>query len=287
MIVPPDLTALPLPAVIQEPSFETILSQMQADAGARLPALAPILELETSVANILLEAAAYRETLLRARINDAARSDRLAYAIGTDLDHVGANSSPAVTRMAGEDDDRFRLRILLATEARNVGSAERYRLIALSTDLSVRDAIVYRVGRDPTVHVALLSTADDGVADSSLIAEVTTALNDPSNRVVNGAFVVVSAVTSVVAVTATLTLLPNAPVSTTLAAAESALRAAWAAEGGLGRDITQDWLKARLMAANSVYSVALSSPAADVIVQPNEAASIGTVTLTAATSSGQ
>lgn len=287
MTVPPDLTALPLPAVIQEPSFEAILSRMQADAGTRLPSLAPVLELETSVANILLETAAYGETLLRARVNDAARSDRLAYATGADLDHVGANSSPAVTRMPGEDDERFRQRILLATMARNAGSEERYRLIAMSTDLTVKDAIVYRVGRDPTIHVALLSTAPDGVAGAGLIDAVTVALNDPSNRVVNGTFVVVSAVTSIVNITATLTLLPNAPVSTTLAAAENALRTAWAAEGGLGRDITRDWVKARLMAAGSVYGVALGSPAVDIIVHPNEAASIGTVTLSASASTGQ
>jgi len=272
------LAALPAPTVIEEVSFETILASMKADLSARLPDIAPVLALESSAAVKVMEACAYRETLLRARINDAARANLLAFATGADLDHVGANSSPAVSRMAGEADDRFRLRILLATQARNVGSPEFYRLVALNTDLTVKDAIAYRDGRDPTVNVAVLSTATDGVAGAGLLAEVTAAFADPANRLVNGVVNVVSAVASVVNIAADLTVTPNTPASIT-ATAESALRAAWAAEGGLGRDLTRDWIKARLMVPG-IYYVALSGPAADQVVPPHAAISIGTVTLT-------
>ena len=281
MTVPLELALLPKPQVIEELSFEAVLAQMQADLVVRYPDIAPILELESSVANTILEGAAYRETLLRARINDAARANLVAYATGSDLDHAGADASPPVSRMTGEDDDRFRTRILLTTMARNVGSEQRYRLVALNTDLSVKDAIAYRVGRSPTVNVALLSTASDGVASAGLITAVAATFALPENHLVNGDVNVLSAVTSVVNVAAALTLIPNVP-SSVLAGIEASLRAAWLAEGGLGRDLTVDWVKARLMATPSVYKAVVSLPVADVIVPPFQAASIGTVTLTIA-----
>jgi len=266
--------------VIEELSFETIFASMKADLLTRFPDIAPVLSLESSAAVKVMQVAAYRELLLRARTNDAARANLLAYASGSDLDHVGANSSPAVSRMLGEDDERFRTRILLTVRARNVGSEARYRLIALSTSTQVRDAIAYREGRDPTVKVALLSTDPTGEASLSLINAVAQEFAKLDNRLVNGPVQVRSAVTSVVNVVATLTLNPNQP-STLLASAEAALRAAWAAEGGLGRDLTRDWIRSRLMLPG-VYSVAITTPAADVVKPPYEAASIGTVSLTAA-----
>lgn len=272
------LAGLPAPAVIEEVSFEAVLAEMETDLATRFPAIAPILALESSAAKMVLEACAYREMMLRLRINDAARANLLAYAIGADLDHVGANASPPVARMFNESDDRYRERILLAVRARNVGSVYRYEFVALTADLSVRDAIAYRVGRDPTVYVALLTTAGDGVASPALIAAVQTEFDKPENRMVNSPVVVLSAVTSVVNIVATITVTPGTPTTIT-ERAEAALRAAWLAEGGLGRDMTIDWIKARLMVAG-VYSVSVSLPAANVIKPSEKAAAIGTVSLT-------
>lgn len=276
----PFLSGLPDPTVIQEVSFEAILDAMKADLIARFPDIAPILSLESSAAVKVMQVAAYREMLLRSRINDAARANLLAYATGADLDHVGANASPPVLRMYQEDDERFRSRILLTTKARNTGSIYRYELVALNTDITIRSAKAYRIARDPTVYVALLSNSSDGVTPQSVIDEVEEAFDLPENRMVNGDVVVRSAVTSVVNISAALTITGNQP-STLLASAEAALRAAWQTEGGLGRDMTRDWIKARLQVPG-VYSVALAAPAQDVIKPPFEAASIGTVTLTIA-----
>jgi phage-related baseplate assembly protein len=227
-----------------------------------------------------MQVAAYREMLLRSRINFAARANLLAYATGSDLDHVGANASPPVLRMYQEDDERFRARILDAVSARNTGSLARYRYVAMSADIRVANAIAYRDGRSPTVYVALLSTNIDGSADATLIATVQAAFERPENRMVNGAVVVRSAVTAVVNIVAALTMVPGIPAAV-VASAEKALRGAWAAEGGLGRDLTRDWIRARLQVPG-VYSVDVSQPAADIIKPPYEAASLGTVTLTLA-----
>lgn len=275
-----NLSDLPDPTVIEEISFETILAAMKTDLVNRFPDIAPILALESSAAVKVMEVMAYRELVLRARVNDAARANLLANATGADLDHVGANSSPPVERLYGETDERFRLRILLTTQAQNVGSKDRYRLIALNTNATIADAIAYTEPGDPTVYVALLPSAATGVFDTVVIPAVEAAFDLPENRLVNSDVVVRSAVTSVVNVAASLTVTPGQP-STIIESAEASLRAAWAAEGGLGRDMTRDWIKSRLMVPG-VYSVALSAPASDVVKPPYEAASIGTVTLTVA-----
>lgn len=274
------LIGLPDPTIIEELSFEVILAEMKADLIDRFPEISPVLALESSVAVKVMQVAAYRELLIRARINDAARANLLRYATVADLDHVGANASPPVARALSEDDERFRLRILLSAMARNVGSIYRYRLIALSASTQVRDAIAYRNGRDPAVNVAVLSTEVDGVAGAPLLATVTAALNVPENRMVNGEIRVRSAVTAVVNIAAALTIQAATP-TTILAAAEAALRAAWATEGGLGRDLTLDWIKSRLLIPG-VYGVAITAPLTSTVLPPYEAASIGTVTLTVA-----
>ncbi|XAI96342.1 hypothetical protein [Microcystis phage Mae-JY30] len=280
MTTDPFLMGLPDPQVIEELSFEAIFEDMKADLIGRFPDIAPVLALESSAAVKVMQVAAYRELLLRARTNDAARANLLAYASGADLDHVGANASPPVGRMPGENDERFRSRILLTVRARNVGSAERYKLIALNTSTLVRDAIAYRDGRNPTVKVAILSTEADGVAPPSLLTAIAAEFAKNDNRMVNGIVEVRSAVTSVANIAATLTLTPGQPASL-IANAETALRAAWQAEGGLGRDLTRDWIRARLMLPG-VYSVAINVPAQDVVKPPFEAVSIGTVALTVA-----
>ena len=99
-----DLTTLPAPDVDETLDYEAIRAQHLADLAARYPDAAAVLALESEPLVKLVEAHAYRELLYRQRVNTAARSQLLAFATGTDLDHKGAFFN--VPRLAGESDYR-------------------------------------------------------------------------------------------------------------------------------------------------------------------------------------
>lgn len=83
-----NLSLLPAPDVVQSLDYDTILSEMLADLRHRAPELTALVE--SDPAYKILQVAAYRELLLRQRVNDAGRSVMLAYAKGRDLDHLAA-----------------------------------------------------------------------------------------------------------------------------------------------------------------------------------------------------
>lgn len=132
-------SALTAPSVIETLDFEAILAEMKADVLQRYPEAAEVLALESEPLVKLMEAFAYRELLYRARVNDAARAHLLAYATGTDLDHIAAMFG--LTRQSGESDDRLRLRVQLRIAALAAqGTKEHYELVAMSASLNVRAA---------------------------------------------------------------------------------------------------------------------------------------------------
>src|SRR5690554_5690605 len=91
-----DLSQLPAPEVLEELNYEQILAARKAALVALYPSeeretIERLLDIESEPLAKLLQENAYRELLLRARINDAARAVMLAHAQGTDLDQIGAN----------------------------------------------------------------------------------------------------------------------------------------------------------------------------------------------------
>jgi phage-related baseplate assembly protein len=282
-----DLSLLPTPGVIEELNYEAILARQRqkfmdiweevrlANPDAVLPAYDVEL-LETDPAMIGNEAETYRETVLRNRINQAARANLLAFATEGDLEHLAAFYD--VPKMIGEDDERLVARVILAIQGRSTGGTEpRYKFIAMSTDIRVQNAIVYTVGRSPLIRVAIYSTAPDGVAPADLLSAVNAALQDPAVRMVNDTIEVTSAVQRVVNLTADVWLLPDADVAT-IVRAEANLRASWASTRTLGRDLTVSWWTSKLMVPG-VHRVVPTNPISDESVIPSEAISIGTITL--------
>jgi len=271
-----DLSNFPPPGIIEELDFEQLLARFKAGMSARMPEIAPLLELEYEPAVKLGEEHSFVELLVRQRINDAVRANLLAYATGSDLDHLAVFYD--VIRLPGETDERLKQRVILAIQGRSTGgTAPRYKSVAMGASTRVADAVVYRNGTDPTVHVAVYSTDNNGVPDEGLLSQVRAALNDPAVRMVNDTIEVAAAVFQVIDVEANIWLLPETP-DTLLDVLPDSLKDRWLQERGLGFDLTHSWLISRLMVAG-VQRVEIVSPGTDVVAPPERAISIGTVTL--------
>jgi phage-related baseplate assembly protein len=188
-----DLSQLQAPAVVEPLDFETIFAAMLADLQARDATFSALVE--SDPAYKILEVCAYRELLIRQRVNDASRAVMLAYATGTDLDQIGAifgvarlvitpadpDAIPPVAAVMESDAD-FRRRIQLSLEGFSTAGPEgAYVFHALAADGDVLD--VSATSPDPgEVLISVLSRTGDGAADSGLIAAVETALNAENVR---------------------------------------------------------------------------------------------------------
>lgn len=91
-----DLSQLPVPTIIEALDFETILTDVKAVMVAAFPedqraSVAAALTLESEPLTIIAQAMAYRELLLRQRINEGAAACMLSHSTGDDLDNIAAN----------------------------------------------------------------------------------------------------------------------------------------------------------------------------------------------------
>jgi phage-related baseplate assembly protein len=132
-------------------------------------------KLEFDPIKINQEACSYFELLLRDRVNQAARSITLAYAIGTDLDAIASRYPGGVPRLDGESDDRYRRRIWLSPNTLSPhGTAEAYEFWALTALPALRDVTAIRaVMHDyyPTILITCLMEppADPKPSDEQLV----------------------------------------------------------------------------------------------------------------------
>jgi phage-related baseplate assembly protein len=269
-----DFSSIPAPEIIEELDFETILAAMIADLQSRDPSYSEILESDPGVK--ILEVAAARELILRQRINDALKATLLRYASGGDLDNLAAFYG--VTRLEGETDEALRLRsIERIMGSSTAGGRAWYRFQALSASPLIADANVDSPFPGQ-VRVSVLSTQGNGTADAELLALVDSVVQSDSVRVITDQVTTVSAQIVTVNVQAQIWLLPEAP-ATVFDTLEATLRADFAAESGLGWDVTLSWLIAQLQQPG-VQRVMLQAPTARVICDANMAPVLGTVALT-------
>lgn len=273
-----DLSQLPAPQVIEALDFESILAELKADLVARHPAAADVLDLESEPLIKLLEVVAYRELLLRARYNDEARALLLAYAIGTDLDHIGITyyqearllvtpadpvPVPPVAAVYEADAD-YRLRLALKPASYSVaGPRDAWRFHALSADGSIKSVSVD--SPEPgTTSVYVLSRTGGGVPTGEVIAIVFAALNDEEVRPLSENVAVYAATPVDYAIEVDLTVYPVPAGDAAQAAATAALQAL--ADNGyqLGNDITLSAITAAAQRPG-VKRSAIVLPAADVV----------------------
>ncbi|WOH61904.1 baseplate J/gp47 family protein [Bradyrhizobium sp. BWC-3-1] len=284
-----DLSQLPFPDAVEPLDFETILAAMVADLVARDPSFSAMVE--SDPAHKVLEVAAYREFLLRQRVNESIKATTLAYAIDADLDNIAANYN--VQRLlldAGnpdaippvpptyESDEALRRRVQLAFEGFSTAGPEgAYLFHALSADADVLDA----AATSPTpgaVSVAVLSRVDDGVASAELLAAVTAALGDDVRPMTDNV-TVQAAVILPYTVVATIKTYSGPDASVVMAAAQAAIEAYTESSMRLGRDITLSAIYHALH-QDGVQNVTLTQPTADIVADWNEAARCTAITLT-------
>jgi phage-related baseplate assembly protein len=288
---PVDLSLYPISDVVEALDFEAYLARDRAEFTRRwelrrqlrpdLPAVDTLL-LETDPASVVLEAGAYRETLLRAEINDRIRSLTLAGALGRALDHIGVTYL-RTARRTGEDDETYRQRLAIAPEAwSTAGPHGAYLFWGVSASADLLDIAAYSEDEGcclaPHVRIAVLPRPGlTPQQTTALVADVSQALNREDRRPLGDLVTVELAEPAPFDVAVTVTVRPGASAAPVV---EAARRRVLAYCSGRLRWIGDDqtgpvWLIGRQMRVESIAAAAsggdpnivevdVASPAADV-----------------------
>lgn len=278
-----DLSSLPEPQVIEALEFERVLAEARAALLVLAPELAEPLSVESDPLIKEMQVNAYREVLVRNRINQAARAVMLRFATGADLDNLAAlfgvtrlvvvpaddEAIPPVAAVM-ETDDRFRERIVLALDGYSTaGPVGAYVFHALSASADVKDVNV----TSPVpgeVAVAILSREGDGTPSGSLLMDVEAALNADTVRPLCDTVSVGPATVISYAVDATVELAPGTDTVAVLDAARVAVAEYVDQAHRFGGLVARSGLFAALHRPG-VIDVTLTSPAADIEALPAEA----------------
>jgi phage-related baseplate assembly protein len=240
-----DFARLPPPKVIEEIDYEVLLKVYQDQVVAKNGDLARAVALEQSPTNIVLEAEAYGEMIVRERINAAARASMLPFATGSDLEVIGARFN--VARMDGELDPRLRRRIQLSMESfSTAGSPGAYIFHALSTSLSVRDATAVAERGTGRVTVTIMADGADPVPTGPLVDAVYDRLMSDGIKPLTDDISVLPVTKIPADITANLTLYPGPDASLVIADVNKALTALRARVSQIGRDLKRSAVLAAL-----------------------------------------
>jgi phage-related baseplate assembly protein len=189
-----DLSELPAPEVLEPLDFEVVYAEalqvFRGHMGDNWTA-----SLESDPVTKLLEVGSYIKLGNRARVNDAAKAQYLAYAINGDLDQLAANVNlkrlviqpadplavPPVEAIL-ESHDALRERVQLAYEGlTTAGPRNSYILHARNASALVADATAESPA-PACVDVTVLGLEGDGEASPELLTLVAAAVNDDDVR---------------------------------------------------------------------------------------------------------
>ena len=270
----PELAGLPTPQVLETLRFEHIFDALLRDFQVRYPQYSALLASDPAIK--LIEVAAYRELLLRARINEAARANLLAFAVGNDLEHLGAFYG--VSRLPQEQDEPLRRRIRARIMGfANAGGAAHYRYWALSASPEVADVAVDSPGPG-RVRISVLPTGHSDTVPEALLETVRATVLRDDVRVLTDTVEVVPVSLVPVTVAAQIWLYPDTPLAVFEGLAPRLTREL-AQAAVLGWDLTRSWLIGQLQQAG-VHKVELIQPASDIRIHSTQAVRLTDVQLT-------
>ncbi|WP_264377083.1 MULTISPECIES: baseplate J/gp47 family protein [unclassified Wolbachia] len=255
------------PNIIEKLSYEEIFSRMKEELVRRDETFSALVESDPAIK--ILEVAAWRELLLRQRINEAVKSNVLKFAMGEDLDNLA--EFYGVEREKGEDDERFRKRIKAKIVGWSTcGSKEYYRYHALSADRRVKDALV----ESPIpgkVQISILSTqlSTTGIVSEELLEIVKKQVTRDDIRVLTDAVTVTGCNIMEIDIHSRMSISPIISKEEIkkqfIERFELAKRLGWS--------VTRSWIIANLF-VDGVENVELIEPKEDVVVLGNECAAL-------------
>lgn len=273
-----NLTDVPAPNIVEPLNFELILNDIINDFISRNPEFDAILESDPAVK--VLEACAYRELILRARINHACQALMLVYASDSDLDQLAANVN--VTRLiidAGdpdsnpprplisESDSALKRRILLQFEIiTGAGPKLSYIAHALSADASILDAYASNENKQGKIepgNVFITVLDRDGITKPEVLDAVYEKCSAETVRPLCDTVITQSADQVEYRIQIQLVLNRQASFTQESAAARTRLEAYVTNEFMLGREITRAAIDVAAKTAG-VHDVIIIAPSANV-----------------------
>lgn len=285
-----DLSRLPDPTLVPV-DYEAILEERKVALVENMAAAGidyDERDMEFDPGVILEEVDAGREMLARQAINDAGRSNMLAFARGADLDNLAAlfglaraivgtdsNDQPIY-----EDDARLRRRAQLAPEAfATAGSAGAYIFHALKGHPNIGDASV--TNPEPgVVMVTVMSDRADPEPTTLEVNAVRRHLFADDVKPITDILTVQGADVLEVDIVANLRLYGGPDANVVLADARKNLEAFLGANKRLGRDLNLTAWLGRLY-RDTVHSVVPISPTVDIVATPAQVVWVRSITLNA------
>jgi phage-related baseplate assembly protein len=155
------------PEIIEELSFETLLEARKKQLLERNADLKDALNKSSDPLVQSMRVEAYRELLLRQRINEAMRGHLLAFAIGESLDSLGNLYGVTRKLTPKEADNDYRERIHKSIKgAGTAGTKEHYETVARQAHEAVQDVNVVPMAESPgEIVVSLLINDHAEVTD--------------------------------------------------------------------------------------------------------------------------
>lgn len=290
-----DLSQLPAPKLVEELSFEQIYQEILNDLSTFDPDLLTAIQEsgESDPAAKLLQVAAYREMVLRQRINTAGVANMLAYASGEDLDNLVAGEPYSVQRLVIdpgnaeaippvdsilESDEELRRRAQLSpSRFSTAGPDEAYIFHALSADPQVLDASA--TSPEPVqAVVTILSRIGNGEVSATLLDAVRNYFATQPVRPMTDEVIVQGAEILEYEIVAELTLYDGPDQDVVIQTAQDRVESYRDQVHRLGMDVARSGIDGAAH-CQGVQNVNLISPASNVVVSKTQAAYCTGITL--------
>ncbi|WP_264374732.1 MULTISPECIES: baseplate assembly protein [unclassified Wolbachia] len=242
-------------------NFEEIFALMKEELVKCDASFTALVESDPAIK--ILEVAAWRELLLRQRINEAVKGNLLKFATVDNLTEFYG-----VERQKEEDDERFRKRVKAKIVGWSIGgSKEHYRYHALSADRRVKDALVE--SKVPgSVEISILST-ELSIALEELLEIVKKQATRDDIRVLTDTVTVIGCNIMEIDIHSRMSI---SPIISEEEIKKQFIKKFELAKR-LGWSVTRSWIIANLF-VDGVENVELIEPREDVMVLGNECANL-------------